>query len=186
MRFAATLRLLDFDRDDVDIAIRFGPGKRRGVFSEPLYRDWITPMMTPAAAARIGAPEDTLSEVLIHDDSLNFLDVIPDWRRWFREAGVEAGTLKGVHFDQADHALDLALEGGGIVLGRSSIALNALRSGALITPFDLALTHDAQYRLVCPAGTETRSAIARFREWIHAEIATDLPLAEGRRFVHIG
>ena len=186
LRFAATLRLLDFDRDDVDIAIRFGPGSDEGVFSEPLYRDWITPMMTPAVAARIGAPEDTLSEVLIHDDSLNFLDVIPDWRRWFREAGVEAGTLKGVHFDQADHALDLALEGGGIVLGRSSIALNALRSGALITPFDLALTHDAHYRLVCPAGTETRPAIARFREWIHAEIATDLPLAEGRRFVHIG
>ena len=186
LRFAATLRLLDFDRDNVDVAIRFGPGDDGALFSESLYRGFITPMMRPEIAARLMQPEDMLGEELIHDDSLIFLDHQPTWERWFAEAGIDTGPLKGVRFDQADHALDLALEGGGIVLGRASIATGALKTGALATPFDLALTHSAHYRLVCAPGTETRPNIARFRDWIHGEVAADLPLSEGRRMVHIG
>ncbi len=38
LRFSASLRLIDFDRDEVDVAIRFGLGNDEGVFSEPLIR----------------------------------------------------------------------------------------------------------------------------------------------------
>lgn len=186
LRFSATLRVLDFDRDNVDVAIRFGLGDDAGLFTEPLYRGWITPMMRPEIAARIARPEDLLKETLIHDESLGFLPQPPDWKRWFAEQGIETGPLKGIHFDQADHALDMALEGAGVVMGRASIALNALRSGALVAPFELALTVDAHYRLVCPAGTQDRPDIRRFRDWIHAEMARDADLADGRRIVHIG
>ncbi|MEO0912308.1 MAG: LysR substrate-binding domain-containing protein, partial [Pseudomonadota bacterium] len=185
LRFIASLRTLDFDRDGVDVAIRFGMGADDGLFSEPLYEGWLTPMMRPDVAARITAPADLLQETLIHDDSLAFLRPTPNWERWFAEEGVAHEPLKGPRFSQADHALDLALEGAGVVLGRSSISLNLLRTGALVAPFDLALTTDAMFRLVCPLGNETRPAIAQFREWIHAEVAKDRPLERGLRFVHV-
>ncbi len=186
LRFAASLKVMDFERDEVDIAIRFGLGTDEGLFSEPLYEGWLTPMMRPDVAERIKAPENLLKETLIHDDSLSFLSNPPNWERWFEAEGVAHGILKGPRFSQADHALDLALEGAGVVLGRSSISLNLLRTGALVAPFELALTADAMFRLVCPLGHETRPAIAQFREWVHGEVARDKPLEVGHRFVHIG
>jgi LysR family transcriptional regulator, glycine cleavage system transcriptional activator len=186
LRFAATLKMLDFERDDVDVAIRFAlKTPDDDLFSEVFYEGWITPMMRPDIAEKVKKPEDLLALPLIHDDSLSFLERPPDWKEWFRAAGVDAPNIRGLHFSQADHAVDFALEGGGVVLARSSVGAASLRSGALVAPFDLALTIDAQFRLVCPHGHETRPAIARFREWLHAEAAKDRPLAEGRRLVHI-
>lgn len=185
LRFTATLRLLNFDRDGVDIAIRFGTGPDYGVFSEPLYRGFITPMMRPDIAAQVNTPADLLNETLIHDESLDFLNTPPDWARWFAEADVSHGPLKGPHFTQADHGLDMALEGGGVVMGRSSIALNALRTGALVAPFRLALTVKAHYRLITAQGTETQPHIARFRNWILKEIEPDRALAQAHDIVHI-
>ncbi len=185
LRFAASLRIMDFKRDEVDIAIRFGLGEDEGVFSEHLYAGWLTPMMRADVAERIEVPEDLLGETLIHDDSLSFMDPKPDWERWFAAMGVAHGDLKGPRFSQADHALDLALEGAGVVLGRSSVALNLLRSGSLVAPFKLALTTDAMFRLVCPRGNETRPAVAAFRAWVKSEVARDRPLEEGLEFVHV-
>ncbi|QHQ37027.1 transcriptional regulator GcvA [Algicella marina] len=183
LRFVATLRMMDFDREEVDISIRYGLGQDEDLFSEPLYDGFLTPMMRPDVAERVKEPADLMKETLIHDDSLRFLPVVPNWERWLKAAGVAHGVLKGPRFSQADHALDLALEGAGVVLGRSSISLNLLRTGALVAPFRLALTTDAMFRLVCPKGQETRPAIRQFREWIHGEVAKDKPLAEGLDFV---
>lgn len=185
VRFTATLRLLDFDRDGIDIAIRFGTGPDEGVFSQPLYRGFITPMMRPDIASRIKSPADLLGETLIHDESLDFLEDPPSWARWFAEAGVDHGPLKGPHFTQADHGVDMALEGGGVVMGRSSVTLTALRSGALVAPFRLALTSRAHYRLITALGTEDRPHVARFREWVMAEIEPDRALAQAHDLVHI-
>ena len=143
-------------------------------------------MMHPEIAARIRRPEDLLKESLIHDESLDFLPDPPSWDRWLAEAGIAHPPVKGAHFTQADHAIDMALEGGGVALGRSSIAGMALRSGALVAPFRLALTTDAHYRLVCPRGHEDHPPIARFRDWIGAEMAPDRALAEAHDLVHIG
>ncbi|MEM8788492.1 MAG: transcriptional regulator GcvA [Pseudomonadota bacterium] len=185
LRFMATLRLMDFDRDGVDLAIRFGTGSDDGLFSQPLYRGWISPMMHPDIAARVRRPSDLLKETLIHDESLDFLPTPPGWSKWFELAGVAHGDLKGPHFTQADHAVDMALERGGVALGRSSVALTALRSGTLVSPFRLAMTVKAHYRLVCPQGQETRPAIARFRAWIEAEMGPEHELAAEKDIVHI-
>ncbi|MEO1274324.1 MAG: transcriptional regulator GcvA [Pseudomonadota bacterium] len=186
LRFSATLRALDFERDEVDLAIRFGRRADPALFSELLYTGFITPMARPEVAARLKRPEDLLAETLIHDESLDFLPEPPDWPRWFAEAGVDPGSLRGPRFTRADHSIDMALDGGGVVLGRSSIAVTALRSGALVAPFRLALTCPAAYRIVCPKGFEERPAIARFRAWIHGEIATDKPVADAFDIIHIG
>lgn len=186
LRFAAALKVMDFDIDEVDVAIRYGLGRDDGHYSEIVYAGWVSPMMRADLAARIGRPEDLLSETLIHDDSLMFLPRPPTWEEWFGAAGVDVeAPLRGPRFSQADHALDLALEGAGVVLGRSSIALNLLRQGTLVAPFKLALTTDATFRLVCPKGQEERPAIAAFRSWIRDEVARDRPLEEGLDFVHL-
>lgn len=169
LRFAATLRLLDFDRDQVDLAIRFGYDTETGDFTRSILRDWVTPMMSPERAADITRPEDLTRATLLHQDDTAFLDPPIDWPAWFRAAGLPPAPQTGPRFSQADHALDAALAGVGVVLGRSSLAARDLAEGRLVAPFDLGLTTEAHYRIVCPAGAETRPQVAAFLDWIGAE-----------------
>ncbi|MEO1000799.1 MAG: transcriptional regulator GcvA [Pseudomonadota bacterium] len=185
LRFAASLKVMDFVRDEVDIAIRFGLGHDEGLFSQRLLEEWITPMMVPELAAKARAPADLLSLPLIHDDSFDFLPEPPNWARWFTAAGLPPGPYPGPHFSQADHAIDVALEGGGVVLGRASLCQRDLARGRLVAPFALSLTTAAQYRFLCRAGAETRPAIARFRAWMESEFEATRALAPGREFVAV-
>ena len=60
MRFSASLRIMDFDRDDIDVAIRFGMGVDTGLFSVPLIQEWVTPLVAPSLAPDLKSPEDLL------------------------------------------------------------------------------------------------------------------------------
>lgn len=183
LRFSATFRILDLERDPVDIAIRFGETPDDGLFARTLLRDWVTPMMTPALAQGIREPGDLQNAPLLHQDDISFLRHPIDWPAWFRASGLGTAPTSGPRFSQADHALDAALAGAGVVLGRAAFATPELTSGRLVAPFDLALRTNARYRLVCAEGAETRPQIAAFLAWIEQEIEKLPDLSAGRRFI---
>lgn len=186
LRISASLRIMDFARDEIDVAIRFGRGRDEGYFSVPLMDEWVSPVMVPALAAKIATPDDLLEQTLIHDDSLDFLDPWPNWALWLRTAGaVVPPSLHGPRFSQADHAVDMALEGTGVVLGRASLCDRYLSSGRLVAPFKLSIATEAHYRFICPEGTETRPGIARFRAWMEAEMIATRAIATNREIVTV-
>ncbi|MEL7344342.1 MAG: LysR substrate-binding domain-containing protein, partial [Pseudomonadota bacterium] len=186
LRFVATLARLDFARDGIDLAVRFGLADDADLFSEPLTDDYMFPMMRPDIAARVTTPADLLNETLITDESILFLDPAPDWAHWFTAVGLTPKSIpKGLSFSQADHAVDAALEGAGVVLGRSSMTRQTLQSGQLIAPFDVALTTPAHYRIVCRKGDETRPAAVAFRAFLQAEATKDEGVLGTRRVVAI-
>jgi len=185
LRFVASLKLLDLDRDDVDVAIRFGEGHDPGLWSRPLVADWMTPMMAPALAEGLAAPEALLEMRLFHQEDLDFLTPRADWRAWFAAAGVEVRDVAGPHFSQADHAIDAAIAGAGVVLGRGSLGAPALADGRLVAPFPMALALSAQYRFLCAPGAEARPQIAAFRDWIERETAVIDTLAARHSLVPV-
>ena len=183
LRFTATLKLLDFGRDEIDVAIRFGFANDAGLYSEPVVREWLTPMMAPSVAEGIRTPEDLKTATLLHQDDTRWLKPAIDWPAWFRAQGIGVPPEGGPHFSQADHAIDAALGGGGVVLGRVSLASSALQDGQLVAPFPLAITTEAHYRFICPKGAEKRPQIAAFLEWVRSETGDLEKLAAGRSFV---
>lgn len=183
LRFSASLRLIDFDRDAVDVAIRFGLGNDKDVYSEPLIQEWMTPMMTPDLAEKFGTLEKLSQAPLIHDESIAFFKQPTDWPAWCRAAGLSFDTSMGLRFSQADHALDAAISGAGVVLGRVSLATRALEQGRLVAPFQTGLLTEAQFRFICPQGTEKRPHVAAFRAWIIDEIQASKVFEAGRTFV---
>ncbi len=184
LRFSATLRLLDFTRDEIDIAIRFGLDASDTVFHEVICDEWITPVMHPSLAETVHEMQDLLTIPLIHDDSLEFLKPQPDWTRWFNSVGLTPPDVHGARFSQADHAMDLALSGGGAWLGRGSLIERALREGRLVAPFQETLWVGAQYRLICPLGLDASPTIARFRSWVADELTYLHALTETRVFLN--
>jgi len=183
LRFTATLRLLDFNRDDVDVAIRFGMPHDEDVFTRSIIHEWVTPMMSPELAETIETPDDLKNAVLLHQDDIAFLKPSIQWPAWFTAAGLGAPPSGGLRFSQADHALDAALTGTGVMLGRVSLAARDLAEGRLVMPFDLSLTTEAHYRLICANGAEKRPHIKAFLDWIGSQTTEILALDIGRRFV---
>lgn len=182
LRFTASLRMMDFGVDEVDVAIRFGQSGDPGLYSRTIIEEWLTPMMTPALAERVRAPADLTALPLIHQEDIAFLRPPADWPAWLKAAGVAAPPPSGPRFSQADHAVDAALAGAGAVLGRISMTEGHLREGQLAAPFALSLRANARYRLVCPEGAEQRPHVARFIDWVMAETASIRALAETRTF----
>jgi len=185
LRFVASLKLMDFDRDDIDLAIRFGNarGDEDALYSERIIEEWVTPVMHPNLVAEYPTPESLLKAPLLHQDDIGWLEPAIDWPAWLRANGLVADEPHGVRFSQSDHALDAAEAGAGIVLGRVSLADRALREGRLVAPFDLALTTTAHYRVLCPKGAEERPQIAIFLEWLRGEMAGISAHSKGMRFM---
>jgi LysR family glycine cleavage system transcriptional activator len=184
LRFSASLRLVDFDRDDVDVAIRFGlPREEAGLSSHIMTREWVAPMMSPELARDYPDPADLSRAPLLHQDDIAFLKPAIDWPAWFRAAGLPPRVAAGARFSQADHAIDAATAGGGVVLGRISLAERDLREGRLVIPYDIALTTEAVYRVVYPAGAETRPQIRTFIDWLEQEMTGLDAYSGGMRFV---
>jgi len=173
LRFVASLRIMDFARDEIDVAIRFGPETDEGpdLCSTPLFDELVTPMMTPQLAQRHGTLHGMRDAALLHDDSVGFLRPPVDWTAWFALAGLDRPGRSGLRFSQADHAIDAALAGGGVILARTTLAAGALRDGLLVAPFDLAIRLDAKFRLVHQKGAENRPQMAAFLTWLQAEAA---------------
>jgi LysR family glycine cleavage system transcriptional activator len=185
LRFVASLRMLDFARDGIDAAIRFGQGEDDGVFSEVLAEEWMTPVCTPTLAERITRKGTLKGEHLLHDESIEILDPVPDWAAWGRLAGEEGDWVHGTHFSNADHSIDVALEGGGVALGRIVLVERYLTSGRLVAPFDLAMRSGGQFRFVCPEGAETQDHIGGFLAWLRQEMTAIEPLSQRMRLMDI-
>ncbi len=170
LRFAASLNMVDLSRDEVDVAIRFGYGPDGGLFSHPLSEEWITPVMTPQLAERYPTPEALLTAPLIADHSIDFLHPRCDWAAWFRSAGIDANPGPTLSFNQSDHALDAALAGAGVALGRRFFVSKDVFEGRLVAPYGQAISTRAHFRFLCAIGRETRPEIRALLDWMLEEI----------------
>ena len=183
LRFSASLRMMDFARDAVDVAIRFGTRQESDLWSMPLAEEWVCPVMTPALADKYPTPESLTTAPLIFDDSINFLEPKCDWDAWFHAMGIDFQPDHGPRFSQADHALDAALAGVGVVLGRRALVVKDIDEGRLCMPFPKAIQTGARFRFLCPKGTEDRPQVRAFREWILREINKTTYITEGLEFL---
>lgn len=184
LNLLASLRLVDLDAEPVDIAIRFGFSAPEALYAEDLLTERLTPLCAPALAARLRAPEDLRAASLLRDGSIDGIADSRGWAAWFAAAGLaDPPTPSGPRFSSADHAVRAAVEGGGVLLGRSSLTRMEMASGRLVAPFDCALEPGARYRFLCAAGAQARPAVAAFRDWLKAEIAAAPEPMAGMRLV---
>lgn len=175
-RISSTPAMVDFDADGVDVAIRNMP---RGEAMPEMTCDKLVdicmlPVVSPQYLETNGAlenPESLTKVNLIFDESLPNIYGLPTWADWLREAGVEGVDLsRGLRFNSADHALEAAVEGAGVLLAHYTLSHDDLRTGRLVAPFPLKLKTPRGFHFVCPQGSETRPKIAAFREWLHEEM----------------
>jgi LysR family glycine cleavage system transcriptional activator len=175
VRVSASLTLASFSGDGVDVAIRNARPPFPGLWARKFLEIETLPVASPRLIERHGpleTPDDLARFPIIHDDSLGRMFGLPTWMDWLRAAGAEHVDLsRGLHFSSADHAMEAALEGAGVLLGVHSLSIDDVRLGRLVFPFSLSLPSERAFHIVCPTGHETRPKIAAFCAWILDEAA---------------
>ncbi len=168
VRLSTSGTFSDFIRDGIDIAIRYGAGGYEGVISEFLAEEEVSPVCSPELLQgehALRTPNDLKHHRLIHD---NFRI---DWATWLRAAGLDdINPNNGVRYDSAAYAVEAAVHGEGVLLGRSALVSADLAAGRLVRPFDLALKSRWNYYVVYPDGALRQRKVRAFRDWLFSEM----------------
>ncbi len=163
--------LVDFERDGVDVAIRYGRGRYPGLETTFFMDDVVFPVCSPTlleGAKPLGKPEDLRHHTLLHDPTTD--DTSKDWVTWLKAAGVTGvDASRGPGFTDSSMVLQAAIEGQGVALGRSALAGNDLEAGRLVQPFGPAIPSDYRYYVVLPPGAAARPKVQVFKDWLLAE-----------------
>jgi len=163
-----SITLVDFQRDDVDLAIRFGSGHWPDLEAHKFMDEEFFPVVSPRFnRGRLPAQPSELGKFQLMRSNDE------PWTPWFRAAGVRFKEPHSLIFTDSSLLLQAAVDGRGIALARSGIAADDLRAGKLVRLFDVALpAHGASY-LVWPKGKLTPYATL-FRDWLLEERRRDI------------
>jgi LysR family glycine cleavage system transcriptional activator len=169
VRITTSTSLVDFQRDDVDAAIRYGRGQWPGLRADWLMADELFPVCSPSLLRGdrpLRQPEDLRGYPLLHTSNANS----DDWRLWLTAAGLPADIAKqpGITFDMIFMTIQAAIDGIGVAMGRTSYVQDDIAKGRLVVPFKIALPADAGFYLVSPEGRREAPKLAAFREWMIA------------------
>jgi LysR family glycine cleavage system transcriptional activator len=165
LRIEATLRYADFDRDPVDVAIRFGTGPWADLHSEPIVDLTYFPVCSPMLVtgdSPLRDPGDLRSHTIIH------VSQTPDaWNEWLRQAGVpELRPRRSVTYDHLAIALSAAEAGHGVALSSEFLCAQRLATGRLCAPFELRARSASTYHLVCRVEGLEDPRIVALRDWL--------------------
>ena len=171
VRLQTDSRIVDFARDDVDVAVRMGSGGWPGLRCHFLMRLHSTPLCTPDFRDRhaIVCPADLLRVPRLSPDD-------DWWKNWLALMGVfepEGERPPAIRLDSQVAEGNAALAGHGVAMLTPLFWKLELASGRLVQLFPLVAPEPRSIWLVYPEHKRARPKIRAFREWLLAEIAAE-------------
>jgi LysR family glycine cleavage system transcriptional activator len=168
-------RIVDLERSEVDIAVRYGVKHDPDMIAHRLFDDRVFPACSPALlGGRAVADIGELSKMpLIHWDmsQLPWAEATRrwfDWGSWVQLTNVEGiDVSKGARFNDYGLAVQAAISGQGVLLASGPILQDAMEAGLLVQPFQgyVGVT-DIGYDLVTTHGAANRPEVSAFIDWL--------------------
>jgi LysR family transcriptional regulator, glycine cleavage system transcriptional activator len=169
VRISANSQVVDFNREDVDLAVRYGRGHWPGLKVELLMRESMFPVCSPKlldGPLPLRTPADLRHHALLND----FDWQIDLWQLWFDAAGIPGQVPNhALSFNYSNLMLQAAIDGLGVALSQNVLAGDDLAAGRLVKPFDISLPSEFAYYVVTPEVTAEQPKIKAFRDWLFAE-----------------
>ena len=174
LNLQSSIDVVDFEREDVDVAIRFGPGGWTTLRTHLLLEEWVLPVCSPELLRRFpqAGRGDFTGVPLLRD--LN-----ERWHAWFGRFGGTPPARWVASFDDTDALQRAAMEGLGVALGRLTMARPLIESGRLVALTRHRLPDSYSHYLVYPPRTEHHPALIAFRDWILGVAASERPEPPG-------
>ncbi|MCP4469780.1 MAG: transcriptional regulator GcvA [Gammaproteobacteria bacterium] len=155
---------VDFEREEIDIAVTYGKGDWPGVVVDKLLSLDFFPVCSPAFLHN-DKPLNDINNLryyaLLHDANYEC------WRDWLELAGIgDIEANRGTVIDDTNVLIQAAIDGQGIALGSTTFVEDLLESGRLVKPFDVTLVNEFAYYVVCPEVHLKNPALRAFKEWL--------------------
>jgi LysR family transcriptional regulator, glycine cleavage system transcriptional activator len=187
---SADNRMLDLDRERIDLAVRYCPESQAPRDAQRLFGERLQPVCSPALASDparpLKQPEDLARHVLLNLDDDRGRYPWLNWAQWFAAIGIPEPRPAGlVRFNQYDLLVRAAIDGQGVALGRSPLIDQLVAEGKLVTPFRRKHATSRAYFIVRAAQAARRPEAQAFVDWLRAEArdeaADPAPAAPPRR-----
>jgi len=171
VRIAANNKIIDLERERMEIAVRYGTADLVPTGTPRLFGEEVFPVCSPALLERRGkrltVPSDLARHVLLHHEGAERHWPTGSWGAWLEAVQLSqlrpAGSLR---FDQYDQLIQAAIEGQGVALGIGALVKRHLRQGRLVAPFEQKSSSPRGYYLVVARHAAGRSEVASFRTWL--------------------
>jgi DNA-binding transcriptional LysR family regulator len=172
VRLTADTRVLDLERDGLDIAIRHGPAALAGANATRLFGEKVFPVCSPKLLKKmpLEKPADLRNHVLLQYDDPDVRHPWLHWKTWFEVERIAdlkpAGTLT---FSGYEQIIPSAVAGHGVALGRTPLVKDLLAAGDLVAPFKSQADPARAYFAIVSKGAASRPEVADFVEWLKTE-----------------
>ena len=150
-----------------DLEIRYGRGSWPSLISHRLTQDELIPVAGPQLFSNL--PLDEVSDFSKHT-LLHVIGYEEGWSHWFDAHSIgERPKSAGYQFDTLLSAFELAEQGLGLALGRTSLVAHSIQAGKLIAPLNMSLAVEEGFFLVQPTDMVVSSAQKVFIDWLQQE-----------------
>ncbi len=170
IRIAANNKMLDLERERIDVAVRYCRPKTAPRGAVKLFGEEVLPVCSPKSvtrAAPLARPEDLRRHVLLHYEGPDGITPWLSWTVWLETmqlSGLKpAGSLRFVQYDQAIRA---AIDGQGVALGTTPLVRQLIKQGKLIAPLAGKFDSSRAYFLVTSSAAAERQEVKDFAAWL--------------------
>jgi DNA-binding transcriptional LysR family regulator len=174
VRISAETRVLDLERDGLDLAIRHGPATMVGPHALRLFGERVFPVCSPKLlkdpARPLRVPADLRHHVLLQYDDPEGRHPWMHWKTWLEvERLTDLRPAGNLTFSGYDQIIPAAIAGHGVALGRSPLVREALASGELVAPFKRSADPARGYFAIVSKHAAGRPEVADFVAWLKEE-----------------
>jgi LysR family glycine cleavage system transcriptional activator len=167
IRLSTSPQLVDFDRDGIDMSIRYGRGRWPGVTALRLFTPEEFPVCSPRlleGAHPLRTPADLKHVPLLHDTTHRH------WQQWLELAKVRGvDARQGLVVEDMNVLIQAAIEGQGVALASVPLVQAEIAAGRLVKPFTLNLPVELAFYAVHLKSRATDPAVQAFVEWLKLE-----------------
>ena len=154
-----------------------------------MMREQVFPVWSPILEAKghpIKEPKDLSQFPIIHDENMVRFTTYPTWEDWLSNLHVNRdGFENGPRLPLSSMAMDAALSGSGIVLGRSVLVKQALEAGLLNGLTEHPYPIEFGYFLQVQSQGALKPEVALFRTWLEQQVATAKTVTSIRNSISI-
>jgi len=174
VRISAESRVLDLERDGLDLAIRHGPASLAGPNALRLFGERVFPVCSPKLLSDrrrpLKEPQDLRHHVLLQFDDPDGRHPWLHWRTWLEiERLTDLRPAGSLLFSGYGEIIPAAIAGHGVALGRSPLVRDALAAGELVAPFKRSADPARAYFAVISETARERPEVTAFVAWLREE-----------------
>ena len=160
---------IDFEKDQVDLAIQFGAGRWPGVECELLFPDVIQPVCSPKLlkTTRLVTLDDLAKVKMLHSHYRR-----ADWPDWLMAVNrPDLLSNVGVSFPSSVLTYQAAAEGVGVAVGQLFLLRNEIEDGTLVPLFDAPFARPLAHYVAWPKHRPLNRKSRSFINWLRKQVA---------------